>query len=157
MIKANINKPLLILVIITFVLSISYLISILNNGQKTTALKAQVNGVTIYLEEAITKQQKELGLGNRVSLEANHGMLFRFDTLSKPTFWMKGMKFPLDFIWIRDGKIVELTEHIAAPLSAMSDNQLPIISPSVEVNAVVEVNAGFVGFNKTKVGDIVSY
>ena len=144
---------LLLLFSVVFVLSIIYLISILRDSQNTTTLRAQINGATIYLEETKKKQQQELGLGSRASLESNHGMIFIFDPPTKPSFWMKGMKFPLDFIWMRDDKVVDLSEHIAAPLSAMSDNQLPIISPNVEIDAVIEVNAGFVEYNKINIGD----
>lgn len=128
----------------------------INNGKVDANLqKIQIGGAVIYAEVATTPAQKELGLGNRASLRADGGMIFPFTKLSRPTFWMKNMNFPLDFIWVRDMKVVELTEHVGAPLKSMTDAQLPIFTPAENVDAVVEVNAGFVEYYKIKVGDEV--
>jgi len=83
----------------------------------------------------------------------DHGMIFYFNPPQVVTFWMKGMQFPLDFIWVRDHKVTELTEHVGAPLASMTDDQLPRYTPKEYVDAVVEVNAGFVEFYKIRVGD----
>jgi uncharacterized membrane protein (UPF0127 family) len=128
----------------------------LNNHKTDTGLqKLQIGNAVIYVEVAATPAQKELGLSNRASLRSDGGMIFIFTKLSRPTFWMKNMNFPLDFIWVRDKKVVELTEHVGAPLKSMADAQLPLYIPTTDVDAVIEVNAGFVEYYKIKVGDEV--
>ena len=58
---------------------------------------------------------RNLGLSGRSSLAENEGMLFIFDTPAVYEFWMKDMNFPLDFIWINNGLVVDLSEHIPPP------------------------------------------
>lgn len=113
------------------------------------------NKVTITIEEAKTPDEQAAGLSYRNNLAADHGMLFKFDTPAIHSFWMKGMRFPLDFIWIRNNKIIDLTEHVAAPPLSLSDDQLPTYKPKSDVDEVLEVNAGFVEFYKIKIGDPV--
>lgn len=105
------------------------------------------------VEKAVTADQQATGLGNRASLANYAGMLFPFNPPQKPSFWMKGMQFPLDFIWILDGKVVELTEHVAAPGQGLQNIQLLTYVPKEDVDNVLEVNAGFVEYYKIKVGD----
>jgi uncharacterized membrane protein (UPF0127 family) len=40
------------------------------------------------------------GLGGRPCITASEGMLFSFKQPGRYPFWMKGMKFPIDIIWI---------------------------------------------------------
>ncbi|OGM08307.1 hypothetical protein A2159_02005 [Candidatus Woesebacteria bacterium RBG_13_34_9] len=82
-------------------------------------------------------------------------MLFIFDYKSIPDFWMKGMKFPLDIIWINDNIIVDVDENIQNPKSLSNLNQLPKYSPSIPINFVLEVNAGFCSKEGIKIGDRV--
>ena len=54
---------------------------------------------------------------------------------------MRGMMFPLDFVWINGDKVVDLSSNIAPP----SAGQRPvIISPDQPANLVLEVNAGVI-------------
>lgn len=146
------------IVILLFVLLISaicWLAYVLMRPNQIGFINLKIGNKVVILEEAKTSSEQELGLGGRAALESDHGMLFRFSTPSRPSFWMKGMKFPLDFIWIQDDKVVDLSEHIAAPLTTMTESQLPLIKPKVDVDSVIEVNAGFVEYNKIKIGDEV--
>jgi uncharacterized membrane protein (UPF0127 family) len=145
----------IVMLIAALVASVCWLSYVLFYPKSSNLIDAKIGNTSIKLEEAKTEQEQELGLGNRKSLDANTGMLFRFSSPKIATFWMKGMKFPLDFIWIRENKVVELDEYIAAPISILSDTKLPLISPSVDVDSVIEVNAGFVEYNKIKVGEEV--
>ena len=86
-----------------------------------------------------------LGLGGRTVLPEDYGMLWRFPTPTKPMFTMHGMRLPLDFIWMKDGKIVEVTENV--PIGK------ELLKPSVDVTSVLEVNAGYTGKRGLKAGD----
>ncbi len=53
-----------------------------------------------YLQLAVTPAQQELGLGDRVKLPLDAGMLFVYPSSGTRCFWMKGMRFALDMIWL---------------------------------------------------------
>ncbi|MFH1486372.1 MAG: DUF192 domain-containing protein [Chloroflexota bacterium] len=92
------------------------------------------------------------GLSGREYMAENHGMLFIFQNSFRYGFWMREMKFPLDFIWIADGHVIDLTENVPVPES----EPLPMYYPSQPVIWVLEVNAGFVGQNGIRIGDRVT-
>lgn len=111
---------------------------------------------TIAVEIADTPEKTTLGLSYRESLPENHGMLFIFPETHIPTFWMKGMNFPLDMIWIDENNIVvDITENVPQPSPGTPEYELPHYSPKVATKNVLEVNAGFVEKNGIEVGDTV--
>ena len=94
------------------------------------------------------RQNDPIGLG----LGENEGMLFVFDTEGYYGFWMKDMKFPIDMAWFdKDKKII----HIE---NALSPETYPkVFSPSASSLYVLEVQAGFLGKNNIKIGDLVAF
>jgi uncharacterized membrane protein (UPF0127 family) len=40
------------------------------------------------------------------------GMIFFFDKPLKVSFWMRGMNFPLDIVWVRNNVILGVTENV---------------------------------------------
>lgn len=117
--------------------------------------KAVINGRTITLELAVTNAEKEKGLGYRDSLPADRGMLFVYQNRGRYGFWMKGMRFPLDFIWIDGNKIVDVSENIPAP--ANGTERPAELSPAAPVDKVLEVNAGVISQFNIRVGDTVKF
>jgi uncharacterized membrane protein (UPF0127 family) len=114
----------------------------------------KVGGQSLMVEISTTPMQMEQGLSDRVSMDDDYGMLFDFGLVPSPTpFWMKDMKFNLDFIWIAGGKVVGLTPNALAPKSP--SDQLPLYLPPEPVSQVLEVNAGWAENNKIKTGDEV--
>lgn len=97
-------------------------------------------------------RERSQGLSGREKLEANQGMLFTYPTPDRYSFWMKGMRFPLDFVWMAEDKIVELTENVQVPLT---DTYTPIIQPKVTVDKILEINAGDIKKYGFVVGDTV--
>jgi uncharacterized membrane protein (UPF0127 family) len=115
--------------------------------------KAIINGHTIHLELAVTEAEKEKGLGYRDSLAADNGMLFVYDHPERYGFWMKGMRFPLDYIWINGNKVADLSRNIPQPIN---DTVQPVsLSPMVPADKVLEVNAGVIDQDGIKIGDLV--
>ena len=94
------------------------------------------------------------GLSGRESLAEKQGMLFVYSRPQKPLFWMKDMNFPLDFVWIRDFQIVELSENIPHP--AINDGKTYSLKPSEQADMVLEINAGNIARYNLEVGDIIS-
>src|SRR6185436_10073020 len=115
------------------------------DGSSTTI----VIGNHIYpIEIATTLVDQARGLSGRTSLPQGQGMLFTFATSSMQAFWMHGMEFPLDFVWIDGGKVIGVTEQVPA------DSQ-EIYNPPAPSKFVLELNAGTVQKDGIKVGDAV--
>lgn len=112
-------------------------------------MKVRINDKVISVEVADTPQTRSQGLSNRSPLPEDSGMLFLFDSPGRQRFWMKGMKFPLDIIWIRDHTIVDLNTNVPVPDQNIQD--IPIYSSNTEVDKVLEVPANFVNLNNIKV------
>lgn len=100
------------------------------------------NGVTIPVEVMRTPQQITQGLSGRSSLGPAKGMLFLLPSKQTPSFWMKDMKFPLDLIWIDNGRIIAVTHNVPAPSPGTPESSLPMYKPSAPVTAVLEVMSG---------------
>src|SRR5487761_657283 len=64
--------------------------------------KVTIDNHTFMVEVATTSAQQQQGLSGRASLPQNQGMLFIFKTPDRYPFWMKGMKFSLDMIFINN-------------------------------------------------------
>ncbi|MBI3081221.1 MAG: DUF192 domain-containing protein, partial [candidate division NC10 bacterium] len=73
--------------------------------------------VTVRVEVAVTEDEKTRGLSGRPGLRPGTGMLFAYPAPGLRSMWMLGMRFPLDFLWIQDGRIVDLFEQIPPPRS----------------------------------------
>ncbi len=108
-----------------------------------TALVAEVVKDT----EAIRR-----GLSERDSLEPGTAMLFMFPKAKRYRFWMRGMHFPIDIIWIRDDRIVGITQRIAPEFDPAHPR---FYYAPKNANYVLEVNAGFAAGKNIAVGDRV--
>ena len=96
----------------------------------------------LHFEVASDSSQSERGLGYRDFLAADSGMLFDLHRTLVPQFWMKGMRFVLDFVWIDDTKHVASVTKGVPPEPGVADAALRRYSPSDPVRWVIEVNAG---------------
>lgn len=87
------------------------------------------------LERAATDAARRQGLAGQESLPRGFGMLFEFDTLAYHSFWMRGMSFPLDVVFIRGDTVDSI-------VSRREPGDLRPIQPNQAVDRVLEVNAG---------------
>ena len=106
------------------------------------------DGLTIMIEVADTDAERRQGLSGRESLQEETGLLFIHETKSIPSYWMNGMLISLDFVWLNDGVVVDLTENVPP-----EDPPVSFYSPSGLVDTVLEVNAGFIEKHSLSVGD----
>jgi hypothetical protein len=94
----------------------------------------------ITVEVARTEEEKIRGLSGRDGLAPGRGMLFVYEAPVRSAMWMSGMRFPLDILWIRDGRIVAVVKGAKPP----APGELPqTFTPSEAVHYVLEVSAGF--------------
>lgn len=99
---------------------------------------ATFGGVSLMLEYATTTFDQERGLGGRVSLPENRGMLFVFEKESRYGFWMKDTRIPLDIFWLdSDRRVISLAESVA------TSTYPNVFYPSRPARYVLETNAGF--------------
>ncbi|HCM81900.1 MAG: hypothetical protein UV63_C0008G0020 [Microgenomates group bacterium GW2011_GWC1_43_11] len=109
----------------------------------------RINGTTFIVELAITGKEIEKGLSGRSSLAPQHGMLFLFNHKEQYPFWMKDMKFPLDFIWMDGNLIVDITKNV----EPMEYGVIPRIKPIVPVDKILELTAGEIDAAGIQIGD----
>lgn len=123
--------------------------------EKQVVRQLEINTVSLKVEIADTKAKRNRGLGGKESLAIDEGMLFVFPQPGEYTFWMKGLKFPLDFVWIRGDKVVDLTSNVQPPAPGQKDESLPFYQSKESVDKVLEVNAGTIQRLDIKVGNTV--
>lgn len=115
--------------------------------------RAEINHTTIYLTEVRSLEERSLGLGGRDTLLEDHGMIFVFEKKDLYAFWMKGMRFPLDMIWLNDNIVVDITKN--APV--VKSGEFPRYTSKSPANYVIEVNAGFTDKYNINIGDQVKF
>lgn len=109
-------------------------------------------------EIADTPALRTKGLGYRDQLPPNSGMLFVFPNGQASSFWMRGMRFPLDFVWIgADCRVADLTRRVPHPEPGAPDATLPLINPAAPAAYTFEINAGEIERFGIELGDPVRF
>jgi uncharacterized protein len=124
-----------------------------DDPQRSTAERVvQVGEATVLADVAGDEESRQRGLSGRESLDEREGMLFLLADDS-PSFWMKGMRFAIDIVWIRDGRVVDVTTRVPPPRG--SNAPLPTYSPDRPADRALEVNAGWAADHGIRRGDVV--
>lgn len=123
---------------------LSFVAGVLFGLKKVLPLRADkvvINGQEILIEIADTQAKITQGLSGRTSLPSSTGMLFIFNQPGNYPFWMKEMKFSLDFLFLKDGIVVDLKGNVPPP----KENETPLtINAKADFNRVLELNAGMI-------------
>ncbi len=118
-------------------------------GARPLAVKTiRVGKTSFSVEVADTFMSRGKGLSGHAPLGAKQGMLFIFPSPSSGAFWMRGMTFPIDFVWIRNGMVMGVTQNTRP----MSETGYRLYYPPVPVTNVLEINAGAVKKFGIKIG-----
>jgi uncharacterized protein len=111
---------------------------------KTEPVPAQFNttgefgGVSLRIEYATTEAEREKGLGGRINIPNDYGMLFVFPNSQKYGFWMKDMFVPIDMFWLNDkGQVISMVQDAA------TSSYPNVFYPTVPALYVLETKAGF--------------
>lgn len=116
-------------------------------------VEARIAGKPFVLEVAKTAEQHRIGLSGRTEVPAGTGMVFLFNAPGTYAFWMKDTLVPLDILWLRDGKIVDLVT-----LPATLPGGVPALHrPTAMADRVVELPAGTAAELGVKVGDPIFF
>lgn len=129
--------------------SLSKKILIEINSSDKRPLIIQTGTTTLTVDLAVTDVEKTQGLGGKIVLEDNRGLLFVFDNAGYPSIWMKNMLFSIDIAWLdQNFNIVDIKKNI-------SPNTYPSsFEPSLPAKYVLETNAGFFDSHSISVGDV---
>jgi uncharacterized protein len=146
-----IKRQVLVGVLLTALLAVAGL----TGGQEVSEqgnpwVWVSIGKVKVKAETVSTPEKLYQGLSQRRELAEGRGMLFLMPAVEVQTFCMRGMRFPLDFLWIVDGKVAGLTPNVPSTFPG----ELP--SPA-KVNYVLEVPGGFADKYGIKVGDPVHW
>ena len=127
-------------------------------GDDPGSAMAVVGGARFEIEVVHTPADRARGLSERDGLPTTGGMLFVFESGRASSFWMKGMRFPLDFIWIgEDCTVVDTTTDVPPPDAGAADADLPRYDSALPAAYTLEVNAGMVRELGIRIGDAVSF
>ena len=108
----------------------------LKSNHEPSRPSVSIGGAVFSVEVVRTAEEQARGLGYRDSLCADCGMLFPFERPDRYSFWMKGMRFPIDIIWIREGTIVHIERN------ASHTDQTRVYRPDAPADMVLELGAG---------------
>jgi uncharacterized membrane protein (UPF0127 family) len=130
--------------------SLGYALAIQNNE-----IKVSISGFEILADIAISTQEKAKGLSIKDDMNEDEGMLFVYDKPSRPAFWMKDMKFPIDIIWLDvTGSVIHIEEGLKPCIPSLT---CPTYSPDKEAQYVLETVAGFSKKHQLKIGTHVDF
>jgi hypothetical protein len=140
--------------IVLIVAIISLFAILLISDSLTNSAEIKISGKTFHVEIADEEEERERGLSNRDYLSEDGGMLFIFEEPTLPHFWMKEMNFPIDIIWISDGRIIGSVSDVLPEPGVSNQNLLKHVPPDA-IDMALEVRAGTVKDNNILSGDTV--
>lgn len=154
----NLKNLLLILGLFGLALILAFILSntlIKNNSLFKPSPTVVIGSHNIKVTIAKTAKEKEVGLSEYTSLPKDAGMIFPFGAAGNYPFWMKNMKLPIDIIYIKNKKVVEVFQN-AQPPKNKNENP-PIFQSSEPADTVLEINAGLSKEYGIKKGTEVKY
>jgi len=104
----------------------------------------------VFISEiAESEEELETGLSHRPFLCERCAMLFLLSENNQSGFWMKGMEFDLDIIWIKNNRIFYVEKKV-------DKNYAGIFKPPENADLVLEINSGLADKYGLNIGDEVS-
>ena len=110
------------------------------------------SGAEFRVEVASTLADRAHGLSGRKGLAPNEGMLFVFEHPGLYAFWMNEMQFPIDMIWVAEGRVVGIAESMPIPQPGIPP---ALYRPSIPIDRAIELSVGSVQMFGIHVGDEV--
>jgi uncharacterized protein len=120
--------------------------------QSARTVEVRVGGAEVRAEIAAGDAAREQGLSGRASLAEDRGMLFVYPDHIERTFWMKGMRFAIDIVWIDRGRVTGVEPDAPVPVGG----DLPRYPSRAPADRVLEVRAGWAARHGVERGDRVS-
>ena len=149
------NKNLVFNFFIVIIFFIALIFLMGKNDNERNIKYVKISGQSVKVELALTPIERERGLSGRSGLKENKGMLFVFPKSGNYPFWMKGMNFPIDIIWLDEERKIIYIKKDARP-ELYPESYGPDVSKAY-AKYVLEVSSGFSENNNLKVGDKVEF
>ncbi|MDQ5900529.1 MAG: uncharacterized protein QG600_107 [Patescibacteria group bacterium] len=149
----SLNKILLIIVIAIIIIA-GIVVFLASSSVLKDSAEVKFGDDTFALEIADSDKERQIGLSEKKSLGEKKGMIFLFPESTIPAFWMKGMDFPIDIIFVNGNKVVSIFKDVPAPKN--ETDPLPNYQPSSPIDRVIEVPAGTVDKYDIKEGDEIT-
>ena len=122
-----------------------------SNEESSTRATVTISGRNIFVETAVSEEEKKEGLMWRTHLARDEGMLFVYKESAIRHFWMKNTFIHLDIAFIDRDMVI----RSIASTSKIQDSTIVYRSPC-PVKYVLEVNRGWFEENGAGVGDTVA-
>ena len=97
------------------------------------------SGKVLQVEVMISDEDRAMGLMFRPSLPLDRGMIFVFELPDFHGIWMKNCRFPIDILWLDEGKRIV---HVAESVPPCKADPCPVYNPMRKASYVIELNAG---------------
>lgn len=131
------------LLIVLAIMDLKWLLRLKPEGEpqpKLPVVTLKIGEEVIQAELAQTAEAQQKGLSFRPSLGPNEGMLFLFPIAGPQKFWMFGMNFSLDIVFMRGDRVVDYEENVPPPYVTY---QIPAtVTTYEEVDRVLELPGG---------------
>jgi uncharacterized membrane protein (UPF0127 family) len=122
-----------------------------SGGDGPPTVGVRLDGAEVRAEVAADDAAREQGLAGRESLPEDRGLLFVYPDRRRRTFWMKGVRFPIDIIWIERGRVTGIERDVPVPRG-----DLPLYPSDRPADRVLEVPAGWAARHGVRAGARVS-
>lgn len=143
------TKYISLLAIILILANMALLFSFIKRaGNSPEQTIVQINQNSYLVDVANNPALWAKGLSGRETLNQDEGMLFIFPNSIMRTFWMKGMNFNLDILWISENKIIGIAQNALPGMENLYKSPSP-------ADMVLELSAGVVEKDNIQVGDII--
>jgi len=117
-----------------------------NNDMKQAVLS--VDGNKLIVKIADSEEERYKGLSGYKQLSNDEGMLFIHPKVGRHQYVMRGMNFDLDFIFIRNNRVVDIAKNVSMGYKG-------IVQGATEYDKILEVPAGWCDKKGIKLGDKV--
>lgn len=111
--------------------------------------RVYLKNVIVKAEVVDTAEKIEQGLAGRKELPEGRGMLFSMPKSDFQRFWMKGMQFGIDIIWLEGGRVIGCEKNVSP-----RDGRI-FTSPSA-AGLVLETPEGFCDRYDVQINDQVN-
>ncbi len=121
-------------------------------AHETRTIQVLDRELTVLVADSTSERIKGLS-GVETTGLAEDGMLFVFGDRAVRNFWMHGMEFDLDVVWIEGNKVVKVDSAIPAPKTGEEPARMS--SDPFKVDYVLELPAGKAAYYDLKPGQTI--
>jgi uncharacterized protein len=119
----------------------------------TQTVDVRIGKAEVRADVAATDAERMQGLSGRASLREDRGMLFVYSDHVERRYWMKGMRFPIDIVWIDRARVTGVEPKVPVPVG----DDFPIYPSRAPADRVLEVRAGWAARHGVERGDRVTF